>query len=254
MIPSLNDLRVVPLDRLILHEAHDAERLARLRRRILDDGVQRHPVIVAPQRKDYLVLDGAHRVQALEDLGCRFVLTQTVEPPARAESWGHMLRSSGLESAFRELEGVEVSDKPDGSWLAAVKPAGWECAFIRVRKRDLFAEVRALWGLQAFYPAAGAVHRVDPEAPVELEPGEALIRYRAFTPEELVEIVRSGAVLPAGITRFRVRERVLGVRFPLEKVADGDLEARNAELRAFVREYWELNRIRYYGEPVVLFE
>jgi hypothetical protein len=84
--------------------------------------------------------------------------------------------------------------------------------------------------------------------------GEVMIRYRPFTSGELVEIVRSGAVLPAGITRFRVRERVLGVRYPLEKMKNGDASARNAELKAFVERLWRENRIRYYGEPVVLFE
>ncbi len=252
MISSLNDLRVVPLERLILHEAHDADRLARLRERIRGEGVQRHPVIVAPHGGDYLVLDGAHRVQALTELGCRYALAQVTEPPSRAESWGHVLkgfRSEGLD----RIEGLEVSEEPGDRWLAAVKRPGAGCEFIRVREPGLQAEVRALWDLQALYPA-GAVHRVDPEASGDLGSGEAVIRYRPFTPEELVEIVRSGDVLPAGITRFRVRERVLGVRFPLEKIADGDPEARNAELRDFVRERWERNGIRYYGEPVVLFE
>jgi hypothetical protein len=32
------------------------------------------------------------------------------------------------------------------------------------------------------------------------------------------------------------------------------LEERNAELRSFVEEHWKQNRVRYYGEPVVLFE
>jgi hypothetical protein len=66
--------------------------------------------------------------------------------------------------------------------------------------------------------------------------------------------VRSGAVLPAGITRFRLRERVLGVRYPLQKMKNGDTPARNAELEAFVERLWRENRIRYYKEPVVLFE
>lgn len=253
MISSLNELLVVSLDRLILHEAHDPGRLERLRRRIEGEGVQRHPVIVAPYERSYLVLDGAHRVQALKDLGCRFVLAQAVEPPARTESWGHVLKSFRL-GELRAIEGVEVSNDPDGYWLAAVRPSGKECEFVRVREAGLRAEVRALWDLQALYPAAGAVHRVDPEATVELEADEALIRYRPFVPEELVELVRSGSVLPAGITRFRVRERVLGVRFPLDNLRGGDLDTRNAELRDFVREHWEMNRIRYYGEPVVLFE
>jgi hypothetical protein len=39
--------------------------------------------------------------------------------------------------------------------------------------------------------------------------------------------------LPAGITRFRVRERILGVRYPMERMKAGDA-ARNAELGKFV--------------------
>jgi hypothetical protein len=35
---------------------------------------------------------------------------------------------------------------------------------------------------------------------------------------------------------------------------EGDPSARNAELREFVERRWEENRVRYYGEPVVLFE
>jgi hypothetical protein len=115
------------------------------------------------------------------------------------------------------------------------------------------AEVRALWALQSLYPK-GVVRRVEPNGRLELAEGEVMVRYRPFAPEELVEIVRSGAVLPAGITRFRVRERVLGVRYPLEKMWDMDAPTRNAELKAFVERLWKENRIRYYEEPVVLFE
>ncbi len=39
--------------------------------------------------------------------------------------------------------------------------------------------------------------------------------------------------MPAGITRFRVRERILGVRYPMERMKAGDA-ARNAELGKFV--------------------
>ena len=116
------------------------------------------------------------------------------------------------------------------------------------------AEVQALWALQALYPEGVVVRRIEPNGRHAPAGGEAMIGYRAFGPQELVEMVRSGAVLPAGITRFRVRERVLGVRYPLEKMKDGDVPTRNAELEAFVKRLWRENRIRYYEEPVVLFE
>ena len=252
MIPSLNDLRLVELERLILHEAHDEARLASLRRRIESEGEQRNPVIVSSQGGCCLVLDGAHRVRVLEELGCRFVLAQFSEPPERAQSWVHLLDGLGLDK-LRRVEGIEVSERQGGARLAEVELAGGKKISLRSRDEGLLAEVQALWTLQSLYPE-GVVRRVEPNGPLAPAGGEAMVRYRPFVPEELVEIVRSGAVLPAGITRFRVRERVLGVRYPLEKMQNGDAPTRNAELRTFVERLWGENRIRYYEEPVVLFE
>jgi hypothetical protein len=253
LIPSLNDLRLVGLENLILHEAHDEDRLRRLRARMEAEGEQRNPVIVSSQGDCCLVLDGAHRVRALQELGCRLALVQFVEPPKRAKSWAHLLDSVGLPK-LRSVEEIEVSERPKDGFLAKVQTAEGERVSLLSREEGLPAEVRALWALQRLYPEGVVVRRVNPDAPVALAEGEAMIRYRPFAPRELVEIVRSGAVLPAGITRFRVRERVLGVRYPLEKMRNGDAPARNAELKAFVERLWGENRIRYYGEPVVLFE
>lgn len=253
MIPSLNDLRLVRLEDLILHEAHDEDRLIRLRVRMEAEGEQRNPIIVSSQGDCCLVLDGAHRVRALKELGCRLALVQLVDPPERAESWAHLLDGVGLQE-LGGVEEVEIFEGPKDASLAEVQSAEGRRVSLRSRQESLTSEVRALWALQALYPEGVVVRRVDPDAPVELGEGQVMIRYRPFSANELVEIVRSGAVLPAGITRFRVRERVLGVRYPLEKMKDGDVPARNAELRAFVERLWGENRIRYYGEPVVLFE
>lgn len=255
MISSLNDLRLIPLDHLILHEAHDPLRLEALRSRIEAEGVQRNPVIASGCGDEHcLVLDGAHRVKALEEIGCRFILVQLVEMPERAEGWRHLLDAARLRDALSNAGVVETSEGEADSWLAAVEFAGGEKVFVRPDESGLAAEMRALWRLQEAYPDAAAVRRLEPDADAWIGVGEAIISYRRFTPEELVRVVRSGTVLPAGITRFKVRERVLGVRFPLEKMKGGDVQDRNAELREFVGKFWEEGRIRYYGEPVVLFE
>lgn len=255
MIPALNELRIVELSRLILHEAHDAARLARTREDLGDEGLQRNPVIVAPYGELYLVLDGAHRVCALQELGCRFALVQIVELPERAGSWGHLLDAAGLEERICSLKSVQVLEAlPDEGCLAEARFYGGKKLFIKAHEGGLVPAVRALRALQAAYPEGDVVRRVDPGRPVELRPGEAVLLYRRFTPQELVEAVSAGEVLPAGITRFVVQERVLNVRYPLEFLEKGELDTRNAELKEFVRRAWERNRVRYYREPVVLFE
>jgi len=254
LIPALDDLRLIEIGRLILHEAHDDERLARVRTRIEAEGIQRNPVIVAAFGDELLVLDGAHRVHALRNLDAHLALVQIVEPPASAESWAHLVGGAGIEK-LREGDEVEISegDSQDG-WLAEVETAGGMRFSLRSRDRGLPAEVRALWEMQEAYPMDGEVRRVGSDEPVRLSTAEAIVRYRTFSPEELVEVVRCGTVLPAGITRFRVEERVLGVRFPLRSLRSEDAAAANADLRGFVEESWRENRIRRYAEPVVLFE
>lgn len=255
MIPALDNLRVVPLSCLILHEAHDEVRLARVREGVREEAVQRNPVIVAPYGDRYLVLDGAHRVRALAELGCRLALVQLIELPERAESWGHLLPAAGLEAALRVVEGVEVTEeRPDSACLVEVRFHDGRKLYVRARNGGLVPEVSALRALGAVYPEGPVVSRVDPEGPVELADGEALLLYRRFAPSELARAVEEGEVLPAGITRFVVKERVLNVRYPVDLLADGDPQLRNAELRKFVERSWEGNRVRYYAEPVVLFE
>jgi L-serine kinase (ATP) / ParB family transcriptional regulator, heme-responsive regulator len=253
VIPSLEDLLLVDLGCLILHEAHDEDRLVSLRERIEAEREQRNPVIVSPHEDRYLVLDGAHRVRALGELGSRFALVQVVEPPEKAEGWGHLLNGVGRDE-LDNIEGIEVSDRPGDALLAEVETAGGETLLLSAKEDGLRGRVRALWNLQSFYPRGAVVRRVEPDGTARLSEGEALIRYQPFTPKELAEIVDSGTVLPAGITRFRIQERVLGVRYPLDRMKEGDPSARNAELREFVERRWEENRVRYYGEPVVLFE
>ena len=253
MISSLEDLFLVDLGCLILHEAHDEDRLVSLRERIEAEREQRNPIIVSPHEDRYLVLDGAHRVRALGELGSRFALVQVVEPPEKAEGWGHLLDGAG-RAELDNIEGIEVSDRPGDTLLAEVETAGGETLLLSAKEDGLRGRVRALWNLQSFYPRGAVVRRVEPDGTARLSGGEALIRYQPFTPTELAKIVDSGTVLPAGITRFRIQERVLGVRYPLDRMKEGDPSARNAELREFVERRWEENRVRYYGEPVVLFE
>jgi L-serine kinase (ATP) / ParB family transcriptional regulator, heme-responsive regulator len=255
MIPALNDLRVVELSCLIFHEAHDPAHLARVREEIAYDAVQRNPVIVAPYGNRYLFLDGAHRARALGELGCRFALAQLVELPERAGSWSHLLEELGLEEVLYSIEEVEVSEtEPERGYLAEARFSRGEKLFARTWEKGIVPAVRALWALRKAYPEGSMVRRVDPDRAVGPAPGEATLFYRRFTPAELAEIVSAGEVLLAGLPRFVFEERVSNVRYPLGLIENGEPAARIAELREFVRRFWQGGRVRYYAEPMILFE
>src|SRR5688500_7110810 len=130
---------------------------------------QRNPVIVSPHEDRYLVLDGAHRIRALGDLGSRFALVQTVEPPKKAEGWGHLLNGVG-RTELDNIEGIEVSEDAP---LAEVETAGGETVILSAREDGLRGRVRALWDLQSFYPKGVVVRRVEPDGTTRLSGGEA---------------------------------------------------------------------------------
>lgn len=252
MIPSeLEDLRVVELSRLLLHEAHDPERLAVLRRRMVSEGVQSNPVIVSPYEGDFLVLDGAHRVHALKELGLNLALVQRVETPDRAEGWQHLLNGGGLA----HLEGLGASEVRPGFSVAEIEAPGGAVVHVGSETpEDVSSEVEILWKLHSLYPKDSAVTRVEPGEKVSLSEGETLVRYRSFSTPELVEVVARNTVLPAGITRFHVPRRVLGVGFPLDSLKAAEAGAANSELSSLIERRRRQNRIRRYDEPVTLFE
>ena len=63
MNPSLPELQILPLDKLILHEDHDLQRTLPLVGKLRAQGILRNPPIVMPLTDDsgrYMVLDGAN--------------------------------------------------------------------------------------------------------------------------------------------------------------------------------------------------
>jgi hypothetical protein len=61
--------------------------------------------------------------------------------------------------------------------------------------------------------------------------------------------------MPPGITRFTVSPRVLRVNYELEALKSTEsLEQKNQELKEWLTTKVSGKRVRYYGEPTLLFD
>lgn len=266
--PELAGLRLVELDRLLLHESHDDERLSRLRKRIEQEGVQANPVIVSAVEDEspesFLVLDGAHRVRTLRETGGRLALVQVVSSPDGAEGWQHYL-PSGVDGWFagrRLLEGVSLRESNGAADsggvprpVARIDASDGRTFVAEPLVEGVAARVEALWALRGIYPEQSLVTRVSPGR--DAAPGEegaVIVRYTDFSLSEILQTISLGAVLPAGVTRFSVPRRILGVKFPLESLRSPDVEAATRTLQDLVSERLRENRVRRYDEPILLFE
>ncbi|VDZ33838.1 Siderophore staphylobactin biosynthesis protein SbnI [Staphylococcus aureus] len=70
-------LKLVPVDKIDLHETFEPLRLEKTKSSIEADDFIRHPILVtAMQHGRYMVIDGVHRYTSLKALGCKKVPVQ----------------------------------------------------------------------------------------------------------------------------------------------------------------------------------
>ena len=105
-------LAIISLDKLLLHERYDQQRTPHLLASLRSEGVLRNPPIVTPLRDRtgrYMVLDGAHRVLALQTLEMHHILAQVVEPddPGLAlNPWNHVLWDWDSEAFIESVTSI----------------------------------------------------------------------------------------------------------------------------------------------------
>ena len=100
---DIPDLRVLPMDALLLHEQADKKRVARLETRLHKDGYLKNPPIVAPipGTERYVVLDGANRTSAVRRIGCPHLLVQVVDYNSNSVqllTWHHLITGRGPDT------------------------------------------------------------------------------------------------------------------------------------------------------------
>jgi hypothetical protein len=257
----LSRLTLIHLDDLVPHESVEQGRLYAVAHTLTCSGVLKNPVLVTrlPDGK-WLVIDGAHRTGALRLIGSTLALAQVVEPEqCLISSWHHLVRASPTEIGMDDL----LVDRCPSCHSREAEPAGTCVARVHLLGRmshawcdaaDASSAARMARDLAARYVTAWQFSRSLPDDRQASAPEQAAslrIAYRPWSIEQLHRLAACGLTLPAGITRFVVPGRVLGVDVPLSLLA-GNRAAVSAP--AAVRRHVEKRRFRYYAEPVFLAE
>jgi hypothetical protein len=276
VLPDLPNLRIVPVPALHPHEHADDRRSAPLVAALRAQGVLRNPPVVLPlgaRPERYMVLDGANRTTAFQQLGLPHVVVQVVHAGSssvQVETWNHVV----LDIPPDELR-TRIADTPelalvasDAERAAYELSAGGTLAYLCLAEgvydivcetEPLEARLENLERLVGSYLGIGRVERSNARSAVELDrvfPSMAgLIVFRRFEVEEVVTAVAQDRLLPGGLTRFVVSPRALRVDYPLERLASSaDQEQKQAELDAWIRERVAGRRVRYYAEATFLFD
>lgn len=277
-IPELPDLRIVPLAALRLHETCDEARVEGLVARLRDEGVLRNPPIVAQldDNQNYVVLDGATRTTALQQLGIRDIVVQVVsydDPGVKLRTWHHLVTNINCETcaiAIRQTAGLSCGHTSPseaqmaverGEALAAVMwNDGTTCAIGKgdPTARDLNSRATLLTRMVDAYLAHGAkIFRLGTDHLSSDYMGEAtaVVIFPRVRPADILELTANGARLPAGITRHVIPNRALRLNLPLEVLGeDKPLKEKNAWLAEMIQQKMMAKGIRYYTEPTFMYD
>ena len=279
-LPDSPDLRIVPLDAVIEHEYNDDQRTTPLVQRLQIEGLLKNPPLVVPLETGaagptrYVVIDGANRCTALEQLGYHYVLVQVVgytPPQVTLSTWHHAVTGIDLEVFRRGLysvPGLDVrvtdtlsarADLARRDLIAYTLLSDGRVLADRDPVHSLHTQNRLLNAMVDTYITQGGLQRtiaVDLAEVAGLYPDlTALVIFPNYEPAEVLALARDGELLPPGLTRHLIQGRVLRVNYPLADLRSDDaLEAKNARLQGWLKTKFAQREVRFYGEATFLFD
>ncbi len=269
-IGGFPDLRIVPVSSLLRHEDVDLERVARLLDRLSADGTLRNPPIVAalPESEQFLLLDGANRVSAVENMDIPHILVQVEpfeDPDLQFRHWNHVVRdieAKDLLELAPRLEGVSVSSEPQGvagePVARILHPSGESLTLVTdLPLPDRIGILRRI--VDIYYKREARMDRVNHEDVAALKVQHphfgALVAYPDFDKRDIRATAEQGNKLPSGVTRILVPRRVLGFNLGLPLLKSSlPLEEKRSWLADEIQHKVSEHRVRYYQEPTFIFD
>lgn len=240
-------LRLEELSKVRIHEGIIPELLEELASTIKSDGVAKHPVVI--DSDTFVVLDGMHRVAALERLGCKYLPVclvdyqssgvkvacwyRTIEGHASVDELLAAIRALGIVLEEFQLERAErVLDAREAS--VVVRTMG-KCYLAKGASggiRESYALVKRIEGALV-ERGLGVSYETEGDAAREVQSGKAIaaILTPRATKEEVIEAALSSRVFAHKTTRHVLSARPMCMDVPLGWLkGEGSLEEVNRML------------------------
>ncbi len=231
------NLEAIPLEDVLIHERTIPDGVDFLKRKIEKHGFLKNPVIVVREKDRYVVIDGNHRVEALKSISARTIIAQIIDySEVRIEAWNRIIETD--LSTLRNL--FPIGERGEGSdcWIA-YRGKSYEVDLDRTTAIDMLEKLKERFKI-GFTPHTSSPYPV--------------FCYRPFTREEIIENAMKFSPLPPKSTRHILPRRVLGVRFPLEKLLNEDAEECERFLQELVRLRQREGSVREYPERILMLD
>jgi len=275
MMTNLPNLRILPLQDLILHEDHDRQRTLPLVAKLRAQGILRNPPIVMPLDDGtgrYMVLDGANRVTSLQEMEFPHIVAQVVksnDPHVNLQTWNHVVWGMSpklLMADLRKIKALDIVkvdthksvDAPKYMPVQVRTPDG-KLHMLLEEPSELPQHIATLHKIVNAYKNRASLDRTSQTLAESFNAIytdlTALIIFPNFKIKTLLKLAGQNIVLPTGITRFTASPRALHLNYPLHELSSGKpIEYKGEYLKHWIQERIKNKGVRHYAEATFLFD
>jgi len=242
---DLNErLKIVPIEPLLTYEDHDSARTEKIINNILKSGYFIDPITVGTigQKNKFLVIDGANRVQAMKELGAKYISVQIVDylNPEEVELRGNehyldipghkflnLIKRNNLKfNKARGIQSPETTNLPnEGKNLCLIysEKEVYSIPSCGMLKNDLGILNR----LVRSYKGKVLIKRKS-EVGNLVNGTRVLIKFKNFSPSDIVEAVLKNLRLESGITWHLINNHIVRFKVPIRVLVGGFEDERKA--------------------------
>ena len=266
-------LCVLDLNQLLHHEHYDSKRAKRLSDNLQKADVLRSPPIVTEWQDKYVILDGATRVRALNILNCPHIVVQLVKQESQdtnLSTWNHIVQTVDLGDLFDAIKSIpgdnikissvsDIDPSPSSSGtLFTIVARDKQIYMVQGSQDNSLKHLELSNAVNAYTRLTNVIRTLDSDVEIiqnKVQSFSALIKFTAFTMQEILDSAISHNLLPAGVTRFLIANRIIGINMPLNILfSNKSLSQKNEWLNEIIKKKLHQNKVRHYTEPVIVVE
>ncbi len=268
------DLELIKLSDIRLHEATENNRLRNIYNRISKSKYLINPVIVGKHNDELILLDGANRYGSLKEIGCKLILAQVLDYKDKElilEKWNHLVydfdikrlkdfcdRNSISYKKTSYSEGLKILEN-SFNFLLASDIVSDESILVKLSPKlgellDQIDKITKLYFKQNPFDRSECDIKYSDLRKYTRRKG-VLFVFPTFQKQHIVMIANNNHRLPAGISRHRIQNRVLHVKYEIKKLmSDKKLPEKQEELKNLLIDKIDKNKVRQYQESVIVFD
>jgi len=265
------NFKIISTSNLVLHESFDSTRVEKIKNNISINKIFTNPILCVRQSAKsnrYIVLDGANRTTALQQLKFPFSLVQEFDYKNKnllLDKWNHLLLNNTVNFWVKKFSKVlefkedkQVLNCSINSKVVKLYLLNGKKIFSAKIPGSLSERLMIINKISNLYLDKNIFKRISSSEfnkNTKFGKNETLLIYPHFNKSDVMKIAGENLFIPSGISRHIVNNRGLHINLPILILStSGNCRGKNKLLEKHLQNLITNRRVRFYDGSIFLFD